>query len=172
MPFLRGLSKARFDSARDQKHLGFTLVELVVVIVLAGALASATVTSFFEDKAFKGRIVEDGALAFLRSAQLASFNQEALTVRFEKNAANVVLSVRVDSSVVVSRSFPLAESSITAGAVGSGTSCSEISSTINLNFNGVAEIESVDSDGFPVCVNGRQSVCISPAGFAHPGACL
>ena len=121
---------------------------------------------------FDQRIGEDGVFSLLRKTQQSAFGVENVSVTIETSGSNVVFSQIVSGAARTARSFPTNEVAITAGSVGSGTSCSSISSTITLNFDSAGEIETVDDDGFPICLNGESSLCISPAGFAHEGACL
>lgn len=51
------------------RHAGFTLVELVIVIVIMGILASVAAPRFFERTAFDERAYYDDTLAALRYAQ-------------------------------------------------------------------------------------------------------
>ena len=120
---------------------------------------------------FDQRIGEDGVLSLLRKTQQSAFGVENVSVTIETSGSNVVFSQIVSGAARTARSFPTNEVAITAGSVGSGTACGSISSTITLNFDSAGEIEAVDDDGFPICLNGESSLCISPAGFAHQGAC-
>ena len=151
---------------------GFTLVELVSVLLLAGIMASLVTSRFVETAPFDERLAKDQILALARSAQQLSMSRSNVDLYFQDTGSELSLATRVSGAVQISRIFPKNEVAITAGMVGSGTSCSSISSTITLNFDSVGEIETVDDDGFPICLNGESSLCISPAGFAHEGACL
>ena len=121
---------------------------------------------------FDQRIGEDGVLSLLRQTQQFAFGVENVSVTIDISGSNVVFSQIVSGAVSTTRSFPANEVAITAGSVGSGTTCGSIGSTITLNFDSAGEIEAVDDDGFPICLNGESSLCISPAGFAHQGECL
>ena len=121
---------------------------------------------------FDQRIGEDGLLSLLRQTQQSAFGVENVSVTIDISGSNVVFSQIVSGAVRTARSFLTNEIAITAGTVGVGTSCGSISSIITLNFDLAGEIEAVDDDGFPICLNGESSLCISPAGFAHQGACL
>ena len=151
---------------------GFTLVELVAVISLLGVVLAIISSRFALVDPFDQRIGEDGVLSLLRKTQQSAFGVENVSVTIETSGSNVVFSQIVSGAARTARSFPTNEVAITAGSVGSGTGCSSISSTITLNFDSAGEIETVDDDGFPICLNGERSLCISPAGFAHQGACL
>jgi prepilin-type N-terminal cleavage/methylation domain-containing protein len=151
---------------------GFTLVELVAVISLLGVVLAIISSRFALVDPFDQRIGEDGVLSLLRKTQQSAFGVENVSVTIETSGSNVVFSQIVSGAARTARSFPTNEVAITAGSVGSGTACGSISSTITLNFDSAGEIETVDDDGFPICLNGESSLCISPAGFAHEGACL
>ena len=151
---------------------GFTLVELVAVISLLGVVLAIISSRFALVDPFDQRIGEDGVLSLLRKTQQSAFGVENVSVTIETSGSNVVFSQIVSGAARTARSFPTNEVAITAGSVGSGTACGSISSTITSIFDSAGEIETVDDDGFPICLNGESSLCISPAGFAHEGACL
>ena len=139
---------------------------------MLGVLLAITSNRFSFDGSFDQRVGEDIIFAVLRQTQESSFGLANVSLSIELSGASIVVSSIVSGATKTTRSFPTNEVAITAGTVGSGTSCSSISSTITLNFDSAGEIETVDDDGFPICLNGESSLCISPAGFAHEGACL
>jgi len=157
------------NSARVE---GFTIVELVAVIALIGVIASLALARMTDPASFNGVVAKDGVLALSRSAQQSALGRSNVQLTLTPIGSNIVVSSIVSGATASTRSFPTNEVAITAGTVGSGTSCSSITSTITLNFDSAGEIETVDDDGFPICLNGESSLCISPAGFAHEGACL
>ena len=154
------------------KQVGFTMVELVAVIALSGVLAAIFSAKIVNPGGFQKAVAEEALLAVFRSAHQQAWGNSGLQVRISNSGSNVSVSP-IDSGVIIAtHNFSINEVAITAGSVGSGTTCGSISSTITLNFDSAGEIEAVDDDGFPICLNGESSLCISPAGFAHQGACL
>ena len=151
---------------------GFTLVELVSVVALIMVLISAVGSRFAEKGSFDERTTKDSLVSLCLSSQQRALGGDTVKIQFTSDQESVVVDAILDGVTSTSRRFPNNEVAITAGTVGSGTSCSSISSTITLNFDSAGEIETVDDDGFPICLNGESSLCISPAGFAHEGVCL
>ena len=154
------------------KAHGFTLVELVSVILVLAIIGTMFAGSSTDPASFDGVVAKDGVLALSRSAQQSALGRANVQLTLASNGSDIVVTSIVSGAVSTTRSFPANEVAMTAGTVGSGTSCSSITSTITLNFDSAGEIETVDDDGFPICLNGESSLCISPAGFAHEGACL
>ncbi|MBI5918899.1 MAG: prepilin-type N-terminal cleavage/methylation domain-containing protein [Nitrosomonadales bacterium] len=70
-----------------RRDAGFTLVELIVVIVLAGILAAFAVPRFFDRSVFDNRGFQDQVLASLRYAQKAAIAQHRFVcVAFTANS--------------------------------------------------------------------------------------
>lgn len=153
-------------------NFGFTIVELVAVIALIGVIGSLALTRMTNPLSFDAAVAQDSVLALSRSTQQSALGYANVELTLTPVGSNIVVSAIVSGAVSTTRSFPTNEAAITAGAVGSGTTCGSISSATTLNFDSAGEIETVDNDGFPICINGESSICISPAGFAHQGACL
>ena len=151
---------------------GFTIIELVAVLLLVGILASLTIGRVTDSALFDARIAADVIIAELRAVQQLAMGRRLVSIRIGTDGVTSTISRVVSGATTSTRSFPTNEVAITAGSVGSGTTCGSISSTLTLNFDSAGEIEAVDDDGFPICLNGESSLCISPAGFAHEGACL
>ena len=151
---------------------GFTLVELVAVIALITVLISAVGIRFAEKGSFDERTARDSLVSLALSSQQRALGSETVKIKFNSNQDRMVIEGIVNGATSTSRSFLTNEVTITAGTVGNGTSCGSINSTITLDFDSTGEIESVDNDGFPICLNGESSICISPAGYAHEGTCL
>ena len=150
---------------------GFTLVELVLVVVVLAIVSLSISSRYLSGSNFDQVIARDGAISVMRQVQQSALGKNNVSLKIETSGSSVVFSEVISGATGTTRSFPANEVAITAGSVGSGTTCGSIGSTITLNFDSAGEIEAVDDDGFPICLNGQSSLCISPAGFAHQGAC-
>lgn len=155
-----------------RNNLGFTLVELVSVILLIGVLSTVAIGRLTKDQAFDKKLALDAIVSLVRQTQQRALGGSGVALRVESSGTNIVISRLAGGVTEATRTFSSDEVAITAGSIGSGTSCSDISSTMTLNFDSAADIETVDEDGFPICLDANQSLCISPGGFAHIGACL
>lgn len=148
------------------------MVELVSVILLIGVISTVALSRFTDDQAFDKKLALDAIVSLVRQTQQRALGGSGVALRIESSGSNIVISRLVSGVVEATRTFSSNEVAITAGSIGSGTSCGAISATMTLNFDATAEIETVDDDGFPICLDANQSLCISPGGFAHIGACL
>ncbi|MDB2707486.1 hypothetical protein N9Z30_07350 [Pseudomonadales bacterium] len=147
------------------------MVELVSVILLITIVVAFGRGRFIGSGDFDELIHRNTILSLSRATQQSALGRNNVQLTLTPSGSNIVVSSIVSGAVSTTRSFPANEVAITAGSVGSGTTCGSITSTITLNFDSAGEIEAVDDDGFPICLNGESSICISPAGFAHQGAC-
>ena len=58
-----------------QKKLGFTIIELIVVILIAGILSVSIIPRFFNTETYKNRLATDELLAALRYSQQVAMNR-------------------------------------------------------------------------------------------------
>ena len=151
---------------------GFSIVELIAVLIVVGLIVSVASSRLAGGSFYDALVAKDATLLMIKRTQQIALSGENVSFAIVADGTNVIFSQIISGAVSTTSSFPSNEVAITAGTVGSGTSCSSITSTITLNFDSAGEIETVDDDGFPICLNGESSLCISPAGFAHEGACL
>ena len=147
-------------------------MEMVSVLVLVSILASVSLGRLIETGSYEEKMASDSLISFIRETQQSAFSRASVRLAIEPITSGVTVTQIVNDQIVDTRVFASNDVLITAGGVGSGTSCSSISATITLNFDSFGEIESADNDGFPVCLSGNSSLCVSPAGFAHLGPCM
>ena len=78
-----------------QYHRGFTLIELVLVIVLIGVLAETAAPRFFTASGYDQIAARDELIQLLRQAQLQSMNNsaECQIVHFKENQSRIPSSI-------------------------------------------------------------------------------
>ena len=79
-------------SCMDKKQSGFTLVELIMVMVIAGILAAVVAPRFFDANVFKSRGFADQVQATLRYAQKEAIAQHRnVCVAFTANSVTLMI---------------------------------------------------------------------------------
>ncbi len=84
---------------KRSSHRGFTIIELIVVMVIVGILAVAVLPHFSGRVAFEGRAFRDQTVAGLRYAQKAAVAARRI-VKADFNSSSVTLSIRACASDV------------------------------------------------------------------------
>ena len=151
---------------------GFTIVELLAVIALVGILMTLSIGRLMNVAYFDEILARDRILATARGAQQLSFVRDNVRLSLTLSGTNFSVASSVAGVADTATDFSSSKIEVTAGTIGVGAVCTAISSTITLDFDSAGEIADIDSDGFPICLNGENSLCISPSGFAHAGPCL
>lgn len=160
---------------------GFTLVELVSVLLLASIVAAFSTSRFAETASLDERLAKDQILSLARSAQQLSLARGNVDLYFQDTGSELSVATRVGGTIQTSRIFPKNEVTITAdtsAAGGTQGTCAAIGTPISVSFDASGELagaypSGTYSQGFPICLNGSSvSLCISPSGFAHSGSCV
>lgn len=120
-----------FDSRAGDNQRGFTLVELIMVMVIVGILAAVVAPRFFDANVFKSRGFADQVQATLRYAQKEAIAQHRL-VCVALASASVTLTIASTSAAVTCippLTLPAGGNSITAP---SGVT---LSPAVTINFD-------------------------------------
>jgi MSHA pilin protein MshC len=177
----RYVGRGNDDDSKGPAHRGFTLVELVCVLVLVSIIGGVMVGRLFDTEAYDERITRDALLSVARAAQQLALSRSNVDLYIQDLGSELRVSARVDGTEETGRSFRKAEVQIrsdTSAAGGPAGNCSEISSPITIAFDLFGELSNATPGGtymggVPICLNGNvTSLCISAAGFAHSGSCV
>jgi len=135
------------SSRRFRQQQGFTLIELVTVVVLVSALSMFIAPRMFNTSAFNARGLQDETLALLRYAQKTAIAQRRVVcVAFTIDSASLRISaLPAHSTCDTPLRGPSGEVPGTVSGKG-GASYSAI--PIDFNFNGLGQ--PVDASGAPL----------------------
>ncbi len=137
---------------------GFTMVELITVMVIAGVLAAVAVAKYFDKSAFESRGFYDQVISTLRYAQKAAIAQHRLVCVTFPSATRVVLRTAANFTDVAcntdlqspSGSYPAGQTTYTVDAP-SGIS---LGGYANFNFSALG----APSPPQNISVNGGNTI--------------
>jgi len=155
------------------KQKGFTLVELVIVLVLVGILSVFVASLFADRNVYDQRITSDFLTSNIRQAQQTAiarandgFVQLQLAVSGQQWLATISASNGASSQQNVDR-----QGRVLYGGTDTSASCSALSALpLQLAFDGDGSLSS--GQNFRFCVPDELEMCVSASGYAYVGACL
>ncbi len=142
---------------------GFTLVELIVVLVLTGILSVAVAPRFFDQNAFKNRGFYDETLSALRYAQKAAIAQRrSVCASFTSSSLTLTIASAPDSATCnTPLASPAGGSPFTVTAKSTGTYAT-VPAAFYFDALGQA------SQGQTISVNGVGNIVIEQeTGYVH-----
>lgn len=148
--------------ARQQ---GFTLIELITILILLGILSVTVVPKFFSASSFAANTVQTQIISQLRLLQLQAMNQRGLCQRFVVTNDHFGLAT-CTGSVPVDRTVSKDDVAI---SIGNDT-------TLDIRFDNLGRPHATDGDCFsgatPGCtltlrLEQTLSVIIEPEGYIH-----
>ena len=171
---------------------GFSLVEFVVVIILAGIVGVVVVPRFVAPNSFDDIAAQDGLISTIRAAQQASLGRASVTFEIANGGDEWEFVAKAGSTElhrfeVSDRQLMLETGSAAASADTCATPAGDFDSPINdlqlafsergdlasYTYNSLMEPVDAAFNGVRICINNTDalSVCVSPAGYAYAGKC-
>lgn len=173
---------------------GFTLVELVIILVLIGIVGAVIIPRFIGSSAFESRSAQAGLISTIRTAQQAALGRD--NVSFRINTVGNDWQFQTMANAVEIRAFTTPLDSLTletGSAASSSDTCSTapgdfdigVDTDFQLSFDRLGNLVSFTNDGTTelatapafngvrICLNNNVdlSVCVSRAGYAYAGDC-
>lgn len=145
MPLDKRISRARCQARGYSPNArGFTLIELILVIVILGVLAVFAAPRLFNNADLYARGFHDETLAYLRYAQKTAIAQRrTVCVTFPNTNSSLTLTMSqnaatVDCTTAVALTGPNGSTTLNA-KTGSGVVYSTPPAPISFNFNGLGQ---------------------------------
>ncbi|MDX1677892.1 type II secretion system protein [Arsukibacterium sp.] len=153
---------------KTQRHTGFTLIELIVVLVIIGVLAVSLVPRFFDGSGTNEYLYRDQAFSLVQRRQIQAMQ---CTNCFP-------VGVQVDSISINPAGSPGCENTATRLCISnrdrSSVQLSPTAFTVDLYFNNLGQ--PIGKGGARICQNSCQinvqgsvtlSICIEYEGYIH-----
>lgn len=168
----------------SSRQSGFTLIELVAVLVLLGILGAVAFPRFANFDSYRDRVFRDTLLTSLRLTQRTALSHNTATIewRLNRSAADNWLyavdinSAEQESETLVSDQPVTYQASLAAGGTLSGSLA--LNDTLTLRYDRSGNLVFADDgttagalDGSMQLIARGQRLCISLTGFTYAGTC-
>ncbi len=162
---------------------GFTLIELVMVLVVIGILSVTAAGMFASRGDFASTLVKDQLLDKLRLTQQISLARQTgnLSLVIDESAGQWrlrVLDSAAADSILLSQTMDQNGTSIHTSNSNFSASCASLpsvagASPLTLNFDRRGNLNPASANR-RICVTGGNTyeLCVSSAGYAYEGSCV
>lgn len=171
-------------------HGGFTVVELVIVIILIGIVGAVALTRYMSSSSFNAAGAQDAIITIAHATQQASLGRSNVSFTIQSSGGNWVFAATAGGSALRTATVSTRDVILETGpAAASANTCADsfdngVANDFELTYDNKGDLidftnnggtTSVDGafNGVRICVNDdvSLSVCVSPAGYAYPGDC-
>jgi MSHA pilin protein MshC len=175
---------------RLNRILGFTIIELVTVILIVGIIAAVSFARLFDSEQLNGIMVRDRIIAAARTAQQNALGRADVELTITPNGGATEVTIATSDAGGTIQSFIVSLDSVSlSGDINNTDSCAittgaasiTSSNPMTLAFEELGDLTTsgvTGSTGTPtsalrICINDiiNESICVSPSGFAYSGDC-
>lgn len=161
----------------EKYQQGFTLIELITVIILLGILSAFAISRFPSTQSYSTHIITHQLIASVRLAQQTALARSSVDA---SNHSIITISGSADFwNLVVSDGTPIYSAQVDRGSeqVRFGTNLSAVCSSLtaaplSITFDG--DGNRLPAQSLRVCIDSVTDVelCISPSGYIYEGSCI
>ena len=161
----KALADSRFTIASQPDYAGFTLIELVVVLLIVGVLAVSALPRLLDRKIFDSRGFSDQAISTLRYAQKEAIGQRR-TVCVAFTSTSITLMIASASGSLVCNTNLASPSGPTPYTITANSGVAFVALPTNFQFNALGQA----SLGQTMSISGASgSITVEQdSGYVHP----
>ena len=172
------------SKVQSGSQLGFTLIEMVAVLLLLGILGTVAFSRFAGVGTYEDRVFRDTLTTSLRLAQRTALSHNTATVEWRLNnsaAQNWLYAIDIDSTQQLGETLVMNQvvsysASLSAGGNISGALA--LNNTLTLRYDPSGNLiwandgtsSGALNSSMQLTANGQQ-LCVSLTGFAYEGTC-
>ena len=154
--------------ACNMKHLGFTMVELVVVLIITGVLAAVAVPRFFVSQQYYDRGFYDQTLAIMRYAQKSAIAlRRNVCGSIASPTINLTYASAAGSSSACDTNLPSPVGGTAPFTVTAQTGVTLSSSSTPIIFTALGSVSSAGATN-TITVSSRTITVETGTGYVHP----
>jgi MSHA pilin protein MshC len=159
-----------------RKQSGFTLIELITVIILLGILSAFAISRFPSSQSYSSTIIKNQIIASARLAQQTSLSRASagsdVVLTLSEIAGNWNLVISGGNGISYAAQVERGSEQVRYSA-DLASACSALTAApLVLTFDG--DGNRIPAQNLRVCIDAVTDIelCISPSGYAYEGICL